>query len=334
MPLTIYKRGKIWHYRGSVQQRRLRGSTKTADRAEAERIVAQIQAAEWERGPDTGILTFAKATILYIQAGKPSERYIARIAAHWRDTPVSQISAGAIRQAAIDLMPHASGATRNRAVIVPTQAIINHAAELELCQPTRVRRFPVEKKERRHASWQWVQAFMSASSPHLGALACFMFLTGARISEALSVEWQNVDLGRSRALIRQTKIGSERWTHLPPELVAALANIPGPREGRVFSYSSRTSVGVVWKRVAKRAGLPLLSPHACRHGFATSALQAGIDIVTVAKLGGWSSPKHVFETYGHAADDPTLTDRLVPSTDTQAYTRRQVTKINIIKSKA
>jgi len=53
-----------------------------------------------------------------------------------------------------------------------------------------------------------------------------------------------------------------------------------------------------------------LTPHCCRHGFATGLLRAGVDPVTVAKLGGWKSPAHVFATYGHASDDRTLTNRL------------------------
>ncbi len=215
------------------------------------------------------------------------------------------------------LYPAASGATRNRQVIVPTCAIINHAAESELCQPIRMKRFPVETKVRRPASWPWVQAFMSASSPHLGSLACFMFLTGARISEALRLTWTEMDLSRSQALIRQTKIGDERWAHLPPVLVATIANIPGPREGRVFRYSSRDTAKPPWRNACKRAGIEPLSFHSCRHGFATAALRAGIDVVTVAKLGGWKSPQHVFETYGHAIDDPTLTDRLIGTNLTQ-----------------
>ena len=35
-----------------------------------------------------------------------------------------------------------------------------------------------------------------------------MFLTGARISEALSLTWNVVDLGQSQAKISQTKTGS------------------------------------------------------------------------------------------------------------------------------
>lgn len=312
MSLVIYRRpgGKVWHYRGTVDGRRLRGSTRTTDKARAQRIAADKEAKHWKGRLDglAAVLTFATAVTLYQRAGKPT-RYVLKMLDYWKETTVKDITAGAIRQAAITLYPNATAATRNRQVIVPTQAIINHAAESELCQPIKVRRFPVETKVKIPASWTWVAAFMSASSPHLGALACFMFLTGARISEALSLTWTDVDLGARTALIKQTKIGAERRAHLPAVLIAALANIPH-REGTVFRYSSRDTAKPPWRNACKRAGIEQLSFHACRHGFATTALQKGIDVITVTKLGGWKSPQHVFSTYGHAADDMTLTDRL------------------------
>ena len=56
MPLTIYKRGKIWHYRGTVgppdNRRKLRGSCRTEKRADAERFIAEKDAREWKRGFD------------------------------------------------------------------------------------------------------------------------------------------------------------------------------------------------------------------------------------------------------------------------------------------
>lgn len=310
MPIKLYRRGEIWHYRGTVAGRRLRGSTGTANKATAQRIAAEREARQWKGhldGPEA-VLMFSQAAMLYRSAEKPT-RFLERIEDHWRDTPVKSITPGVIRQAAIDLFPSASAATRNRQVIVPTQAIINHAAELELCSHVKMKRFPVERKERTPATWEWVQAFMAHSSPHLGALACFMFLTGARVSEALALTWENVDLVAGKALVSQTKIGAERRAHLPPPLVAALANIPH-RVGKVFRYSSRDTAKPVWRNAIERAGIKPLSFHACRHGFATAALHAGIDPVTVAKRGGWKSPQHVFTTYGHAMEDETVTDRI------------------------
>jgi integrase len=245
-------------------------------------------------------------------------------------TPVRQITAGAIRQAAIVLMPKAKGATRNRQVIVPTMAIINHAATLDLCHSIRVKRFPVVKVERDHASWGWVQAFMAAANPHLGALACFMFLTGARISEALAMTWEDVGLNERTALIRQTKIGAERRAHLPAPLVAALANIESNREpdAPVFKYSSRDTAKPQWRKAIRRAKIKPLSYHACRHGFATAMLQAGVDPITTAKRGGWKSPAHLFSTYGHAMDDETVTDRIIDTNSAQPFlqTRKRAIK--------
>jgi integrase len=313
MPLKLFRRGQVWHYRGTVAQRRLRGSTGTEDKATAQQIIADLEARTWKghiHGP-ASVLTFAQAAILYRQAGKAT-RHLEPVEDYWKNTPVRQINAGAIRQSAIVLLPWQSAATRNRQVIVPTQAIINHAAESELCAPISVKRFSVETKSKEPVTWEWVEAFMAHASPHLGALACFMFLTGARITEALEVRWGDLDLHARRALIKQTKVGNERRAHMPPPLVAAIANIPSSREPneRVFRYVRRDTASQPWANACRRAGIKLLTFHCCRHGFATALLHSGIDPVTVAKLGGWKTTQHVLSTYGHAMRDDTLSDRI------------------------
>lgn len=323
MPIKVYKRGNTWHYRGTVAGRRLRGSCQTQDRRTAERIAAEIEQRQWTAhldGPGA-VLTFAQAAILYRSSGRP-KRFLAPVEDYFKDTLIKDISPGLIRKAAIERYPDHLPSTRNRQFIVPTQAIINHAADLELCQRIRVKRFPVERRHKPHATWQWVQAFMSSANPNLGALACFLFLTGARISEAVNVTWADVDLTKATALIRQTKTGSERVAHLPPPLVAAMARIQDDRKParRVFHYSSRETARVQWNKAIRRGQLQPLSFHRCRHGFATGLLHAGIDPITVAKLGGWKGPRHVFETYGHAREEATLADILTQSghSDTKA----------------
>lgn len=333
MPITLYKRGDIWHFRGTVAGERLRGSTKTSDKKLAQRIAAEEEAKHWKGhldGPES-VLTFANAANLYRDAGK-SDRFLSRIEDHWKDTLVKNIKPGSIKQSAIVLYPNTSGATRNRQVIVPTQAVINHAASLDLCSPMKVKRFPEDKKIKKPVTWEWVQSFMASANPHLGALCCFMFMTGARISEAIDLRWGDVDLHERRALIRQTKVASERRPHLPPELVVALANIVSERDAKekVFKYSSRHTADPQWEAVIKRAKIERLTFHCCRHGFATTLLHRGIDPVTVAKLGGWSSAQHVFETYGHAMDDDTVTN-IMSGTPMTRVTREK--SINKTKSK-
>lgn len=313
MSLKLKKRGEVWHYSGTVAGRRLRGSTKTSLKDEAEHFANAVERRVLQGDRDPGsVLTFAQAAIEYRKSGK-APRYLDLVEDHWKDMAVKDITRGAIKRAAITLLPNGSGAYRNRAVIVPTQAVINHAAELDMCHPVRASRFHEPKRTKEPATADWIIAFMAHSSPHLGALACFMFATGARISEALGVAWRDVDMHAARVRIIMGKTGGEeRVAHMPPELIAALANLLSNREPDValFPYAAYDSVRKPWDAAVKRAGIKAVTPHGCRHGFATGLLHAGIDPITVAKRGGWKSPAQLFSTYGHAMDDETVADRL------------------------
>jgi integrase len=195
-------------------------------------------------------------------------------------------------------------------VIVPTQAIINLASENELCPPIRVKRFKVATKVKEPATWMWVQAFRYESSPHLGALATFMFLTGARISEALSVRWTDLNIGSREVIVRMGKTGGdERVANLPPELVVMLANLERKND-YVFRFTSRHNIRTQWESAIRRAGIKRLTPHSMRHGFATEMLRAGYDVKTVAHAGGWKDAATVLKTYAHAIRDIRITDAL------------------------
>ena len=313
MSLKLYRRkgSNVWHYRGTITGHRLRGSTGTESREIAARIASKIENKHWERhldGPQEA-LTFPKAVALYLAAGK-SDRFIGKLEDYWKNAKIKDVTAGAIKQSAIDLYPNASGATRNRQVIVPTQAIINHCAEMDLCTPIKIRRFKFETKIKKPATLEWVEAFHAhADRPDIGVLALFLFATGARIGEALAVRWDDIDLHARTVLIRQTKIGAERRAHLPLRLALELANLPR-KKTKPFAFAGHSSALGAWERAVEAAGIEPLTFHSCRHGFATALLQRGVDVVTIAKLGGWKSPAHVFATYGHASDDATLTDRI------------------------
>lgn len=309
MPLKLYKRKGVWYYDGTVNQRRLRYSTGTADKAIAARIAAKAENDAWKShldGPES-VLTFAQAAIKYRAANKQS-RFLKAIEDYWKNTLVKDISEGGIIQSSLELLPNAMGATRNRNVIVPTRAIINHCARLKLCKKISVEHFPNVHKVRHPVTLEWVEAFMAASEPHLGALALFMFLTGARISEALRLEWDDIDFTRKVALVRETKEGNPGEAHLPQRLIVALSNIKRVQGRPVFVHWTQSQAKEPWRRAVKRAGIQKLSFHCCRHGFATALLRAGVDVVTIAKLGRWRSAQHVLRTYGHANEDKTLTD--------------------------
>jgi integrase len=144
-----------------------------------------------------------------------------------------------------------------------------------------MKRFKVETKIKKPVTLEWINAFRSnADRVDVGTLALFLFATGARISEALAVQWQDIDFGKRSVLIRQSKIGAERVAHLPPDLFLALANLPRDREPFAIAYTTPRDA---WARTTKAAGIEPLTFHSCRHGFATALHDKGIGIA-IAKV--------------------------------------------------
>lgn len=327
MPLKIYRRPRstIWQYRGTLAGNRLRGSTGASDKETAQRIASAIEDKFWRRGLDgkEKALTWPKACALYLAAGK-SSRFLPKLVSYWGDAKIADMNVGSIRQSAIDLYPTSKNSTRNRQAIVPTLAVINHAAELNLCPPIRMKRFKVDTKIKQPVTLEWINAFRAnADRMDIGTLALFLFGTGARISEALSVRWIDVDFKRRKVLIRQSKLGNERLANLPPALFVALVSLPRDREPFAIAY---TTARDAWDRTVKAAGIEPLTFHSCRHGFATALHDKGVGVKTIAKAGGWKSAQHLFNTYLHADEDPNVTDKLfdtVCQSDELADKRKQ-----------
>lgn len=324
MPLEIYRRGKIWHYRGTVgpngRRRRLRGSCRTADKATAERYTSEIETNYWKGhfdGP-AAILTFERACLNYKAAGK-SDRFLDLPREKFGQTLVREITPQAIQAFTMEHFGHCAGSSRNRMGIQPIVTVINHNAKSGLCSPLKVERYKEDKREVREASMEWIMAFRRVAPPLLWSYALFMFLTGARPSEALAVDREkDLDLQRALVTIRETKVSKERVSHLPPLLVATLANMPVVEGRPLFGYRYYDHMKGQWDFYARKAKIEALTPKACRHGFATTLLRRGIDVVTVAWLGGWATPAMVLKTYGHAIKRRDLTNVLVDPLLTQA----------------
>lgn len=329
MSIKLYKRGKIWHYRGTVNGYRLRGSTGRTDREKAGEVASQKAVEAHKRGPNGAKedLTFARAVQHYLAAGKP-EKYLNPIEDHWKNAKVKDMTAGAIRQSAIDLYPKASGATRNRQVITPTQAVINHCAELELCAPIRVKRFKFEAAIKKPITLEWIETFIQHARPEIKALALFMWATGCRYCEAKRLEWENFDFQNRTVLIRDTKIMKQRRAHMPTPMLVAFANLP--RDKKPF-WRSESSLRRWWDAdvaltASKVEGFERLTFHSCRHGFATKMLRDRIDPKTASVLGGWADIGTFMKTYAHELNDPRLTDQMFSDTR-QTQTENGINKI-------
>jgi integrase/recombinase XerD len=136
------------------------------------------------------------------------------------------------------------------------------------------------------------------------ALLEFLYGTGARISEAVGLDVDDLDLA-ARSVLLRGKGGKQRLVPLGsfaakalsaylvrvrPELVQRGRGTP-----RVFLNSrggplSRQSAWTVLRGAADKAGLGTdISPHTLRHSFATHLMEGGADVRVVQELLGHAS---------------------------------------------
>jgi integrase len=302
--MRIYRRGDStnWWFETTVAGRRIRKSTGTADRQAAQEIANEAERAALRSrifGPES-VATFAQAVNLYLDAGG-EKRFLMKLLNHFGDALLSGIQPGHVRAAARQIYPSTGPATWNRQVITPVRAVINAAADHGLCPPLRVRAFPAPKPVRTAVTREWIEAFADACrSPYLAALARFMFQSGARISDAVSLRANDIDLMARTAHVTRTKNGEPHSYRITREMVLILANLP-PKRGRVFGYASRHSVYGPWRTTCARAGITYVPPHqAGRHSFATEMIvRHGQDAKTAALLGNWKSTRLLMDTYVH-----------------------------------
>lgn len=285
------KRGKFWYIRGTIAGQRVEASTRQTDRARAERWAAGY-VADFHRDavPDTpDEVTFAHAARAFIAFKRPpldDERLILSLAEWFGNRPVKIITHAHLVEAAKALRPRGSNATRNRKVMGPAAAVLHYAAKQKWCEYQRFEKFKVSRKSPREpVSDADMGRLMDATDGHKRLLLAILYETGLRISDALSLHWQDVDLHTGRIAVRISKTDERASLPISQSLVVMLANMPN-RLGRLTPWTSRMSV-YRWLRPLCRAMRIKYTPHLSRHALATSLQDAKVPDKAAAEYGVW-----------------------------------------------
>jgi integrase len=292
VPPNASRRSPYWRVRGTEHGIYRDSSTETRDKRKAQQFLLAWRA-EAERSalsgePERDRLTFAAAAISYMQAGH-DKRFLAPLIRALGEMAIEDIAQADVDRVATTAYPDATAATRNRQVYTPLSAVMKHAG--------------VDKRIRRPKGWRSrprpegeVFALLEAASglhARFAALLTFLLYTGARLSDATTLEWPNVDLVGAGAILEDTKNGETIPVHLPVEVLAALANLEGERKGRVFRLTKSGRLYLMLQVVCRRAGvnLPQRSAfHILRHTHAHwRRLHTGADTSALVATGLWKS---------------------------------------------
>jgi len=333
MPLKLVRDRKnpddgLWYVRGTVRGRRIEESTGTRERKRSEEFKARREAELLDEAIHgrASVATFAHACASYLEFGGEG-RFMTPILRHFGQTKLTKIDQVAIDACAKALYPNGKPSTLTRQVYTPVSAVMQHAAARGMCIPITIERPSQPKGKTRWLTVSEAERLAIACSPHLRPVVLLMLYTGARVSEALYLDWAQVNLEAGNVVYLDTKNGEDRGVPLHPAVVAALAR-SNRREGPVFlnhkgaAYEEKDGEGgqikTAFRGATRRACLGKwvdtkkkdkagktvkrwitdVTPHTCRHTWATWHYAAHRDIRQLMELGGWKQISMV-QRYTH-----------------------------------
>jgi len=297
MPLKLIppREGKspYWTVRGTYLRVYVERSTKAADRATAAKVL-KLWKEEIERG------TFAKPNepsfldaAVHYMAETGNERFVQPVVDHLGHMQLTEITQQVIDQAAVKLYPDGTAQTRNRQVHTVVSAILKHAG--------------VESKLKRPKGWRgskrtdWLkpdQAFRVFKAarkidPEFEIFLTTLCYTGMRLTEALTMMVDQVELKECFAYVRESKNDDPRGVYLPPVVVTALKRHPrglDRRGEKVFRFTKCGRLYSLMGKVKAATGpdVSFLTFHIFCHTYATWMRRyAGLDKTGLIATGRW-----------------------------------------------
>jgi len=145
------------------------------------------------------------------------------------------------------------------------------------------------------------------ASPWIIGAISLLALTGARLSEILTLKWEFVNLERAMIRLPDSKTGA-KTLYLNAPALAVLNELPRVDGNPFVIVGERKGARLVnlqkpWRRIRKAAGLDDVRLHDLRHSFASVGAAGGMSLPLIGALLGHSQPQTTHR-YAHLAADP------------------------------
>ena len=318
--MSLYRQPSSDHWYVDIRNggRRIRRSTHTADKKEAQKIHDELAARAWKIRAHGKVLADA---LLAWYTAKPrkgsSQRALRQIRAEYADRPLDQVTEESI----VAVFGAKAPGTYNKlaAILRAAMNIAKDKGWVAAAPKISRRQEPtVEPVYLTAEQWRKLRAELP---PHLVPLADFSIATGLRWSNAAGLTWERVSLATKQAWIPAGKAKAGKTIPVPLSAAAlrALRAVAGPREGFVFLYHGQPigSPKTAFLKACVRAGLGRFEYgtdadgkrtqhyagftwHGFRHTWASWHAMAGTPLDVLQKLGAWET-REMVERYGHLA---------------------------------
>ncbi len=322
--MYIRKRGKYFYISGKIRvgnqtfeiKEHSTGFTLYKDAREyAERTVADIR--EHALNPEikqSKSTTFDECVSCYVSKKRlkmGEMKKISILLPYFEDVKISDL-----RKDWIDFCDKKRGlsqSTLNRYCDV-INAICNSVADDLNIVPPKIKKERVTKKLTFLMTENVRQKLLSCYSDHARPIFITMAYQGFREQECLQLLWEDINLKEKTIVIRISKNGETRQVPMNRKTWWVIARqwikMGKPDSGHVWltikkkPYADTRIIGggtpirrahtLALERLKKKYGIDLsMRVHDWRHDWAGRMVMAGVDLLTVQKLGGWKSIKMV-----------------------------------------
>ena len=134
-----------------------------------------------------------------------------------------------------------------------------------------------------------------------------LMLTGCRLGEIMTLQWEHVDIAGKALRLPDSKTGA-KVVHLGQSAIEVLDKIERVDRNPWVIVGTKpgarlTDLQPFWQRVRARAGLKDVRIHDLRHTFASTAVASGQGLPMIGKLLGHTQVQTTAR-YAHLAADP------------------------------
>jgi integrase len=178
-----------------------------------------------------------------------------------------------------------------------------------------VKKYPENKRER-YLSREELKRLGAAlddakrsgtESPFVTAAIALLALTGARLTEVLTLRWEYVDLAGGVLRLPDSKTGAKP-IYLNDAAIKVLRGVPKMAANPFVIAGKKQGTRLInlqkpWRRIRAAAGLHDVRIHDLRHSFASIGAGAGMSLPVIGRLLGHTQPITTAR-YAHLAADP------------------------------
>lgn len=130
------------------------------------------------------------------------------------------------------------------------------------------------------------QALIDCLPPSMRSIVRFALETAMRRGEIAAMRWEHVDLKTRVLAVPETKTGVPRRVPLSTVAVSILEALPRRIDGRVWAVAGTESIGQMFIKGRRKAGIDDLRFHDLRHEATSRFFEKGLNPMQVAAITG------------------------------------------------